>query len=190
MKCSKASRMLQLYTDKMLMLEQVRVLEQHVYACPTCRQELLALEEIHRSLNEMELIAEPEDLTANIMRRVAASTMSRSELRLREQRTFMLFRPTLPEILAAVILATVAMLGVVLDQPAVRAALPMINGHDFVSVIMVTIWNALLSLNNETLMLGLWVIGTLLGVWITLLVAGSDMRNEWFRAVMDRLPVW
>jgi hypothetical protein len=39
-------------------------------------------------------------------------------------------------------------------------------------------------------MLFFWVIGTALGVWITLVLAGSEMRNMWLKAMMDRLPVW
>jgi len=43
--------------------------------------------------------------------------------------------------------------------------------------------------NNSTLMLMFWVCGTFLGVWITLVLAGSEVRTQWFQSVMDRLPV-
>jgi len=189
MKCSKANHMLQLYIDKQLTLEQIRRLEEHVYACPECREELFLLEEIGRSLNNLELIAEPADLTMNIMRRVALSNRH-VEAQLREQQRFALFRPTLVEVLSAVVLATVAMLGIIVDQTSILAALPGANGHSAIALFFITVWDTLVSMNSEILMLGLWVLGTALGIWITLLVAGSDMRNEWFRAMMDRLPVW
>ncbi len=103
----------------------------------------------------------------------------------------MLFRPSLSEVLAAIVLATVAMLGIALEQPVVRAAvLPATNSHNSISLFLTTLWNALSVTNSEVLMLALWIIGALLGVWITLAVAGSDMRTVWFRAVVDRLPVW
>ncbi|GAC1375194.1 MAG: hypothetical protein NVS2B12_30870 [Ktedonobacteraceae bacterium] len=188
MKCSYATRMLQLYIDEQLTLEQVRMLEAHVYTCPSCREEFFLLEVVKRSLNTMELVAEPGDLTLNVMRRVA---LSPREVDARELQTFVLFRPSLPEILAAIALATVAMLGLALEQPAVRAVvLPVANGHDSLSLFFSTLLSSLGATNSETLMLGLWVIGALLGVWITLAVAGADMRSVWLRAVVDRLPGW
>ena len=186
MKCSKATHMLQLYMDRQLTLEQIRVLEAHVYACPVCREELFLLEEVGRSLSTLKQVAEPADLTINIMRRVA---LNPREQHVREPQPFVLFRPSLSEILAAFALATVAMLGIALEQPSVRTAvLP--GGHNSVSLFFAMLWNSLSSTNNEALMLSLWIIGALLGIWITLAVAGSDMRNVWFRAVVNRLPVW
>jgi anti-sigma factor RsiW len=170
--------------DRQLTLEQIRVLEAHVYACPACRGELFLLEEIGRSLRTMRQVAEPADLTINIMRRVALSPRG-------VEQPFVLFRPSISEILAAIALATVAMLGIALDQPVVRAAVwPATDGHSSLALFFVSFWNVLGSTNNEALMLGLWVIGALLGVWITLAVAGADMRNVWFRAVVNRLSVW
>jgi hypothetical protein len=32
-------------------------------------------------------------------------------------------------------------------------------------------------------------VGTLLGVLITLMVAGNEMRTQWFKAMVARLPV-
>jgi hypothetical protein len=138
----------------------------------------------------MQLVVEPTDLEANIMRRVASSPRGASS-QTRQQQTFVLFRPSIFEILAAIALATIAMLGIALEQPAVRAAvLPTIDGHDTLSIFVNALWNSLVSASSGTLMLALWIGGTLLGVWITLIVAGSDMRNAWFRAVANRLPVW
>ncbi len=189
MKCSKATRMLQLYVDQQLSLTQIRMLETHIYDCQVCREELSFLEEVHRSLNTMQLVAEPADLEMHIMRRVASSPRQ-SIQQTREQQPFMLFRPSIFEILAAIVLATVAMLGIALEQPAIRAiVLPTMDGHSFLSIFLSALWSSLGSANSGTLMLGLWIGGTLLGVWITLMVAGSDIRNAWFRAVVDRLPV-
>ncbi len=190
MRCSKAINMLQLYVDDQLTPEQIQMLEDHVYGCCACRDELFLLEEIQQSLNTVHLIAEPSDLTANIMRRVALSPREAPK-QMRELQPFALFRPSLSEILAAIVLATIAMLGIALEQPAVRAVvLPMVNNHGSVSLFLSAVWISLGSTNSETLMLGLWVVGTLLGVWITLIVAGSDIRNAWFRAIYSRLPVW
>lgn len=190
MKCSKATRQLQLYVDKQLSLEQIRTLETHIYDCHSCREELFFLEEVQRSLNTMQLVVEPADLQTNIMRRVASSPRQATQ-KTREQQTFILFRPSISEILAAILLATIAMLGIALEQPAVRAVvLPVIDGHDSLSIFLSVLWSSLGSANSGALLLGLWIVGTLLGVWITLIVAGSDMRNTWFRAVVSRLPVW
>jgi hypothetical protein len=39
-------------------------------------------------------------------------------------------------------------------------------------------------------MLVFWVLGTVLGVWITLALAGNEVRSQWLKAMLDRLPVW
>jgi predicted anti-sigma-YlaC factor YlaD len=190
MHCSRAVQQLQLYIDKRLTLEQVRSLEAHLSTCTACQEELFLLEEIERALRGIEPVAEPADLTTNIMRRVALS--SHPSRALAEEPNYILFRPSLAELLAAVVLATVATLGIILGQPSWRAVLPIANGHDGLSLFFINAWNTLLSIgiNRGTLMLGLWVIGTILGIWITLILAGREVRSEWFKAMLDRLPVW
>ena len=188
MRCSKATRQLQLYIDKQLTLDQIRALEAHLSICSTCREELFLLEMIEQALQSMEPIAEPPDLTDNIMRRVALSAHQTE--RVSRERTRLSFRPSLSELLAAAALATVTTLGIIMDLPSLRPVLPVVNGHDLLSLILINIWNMLISVNSGTLMLWFWVIGTILGVWITLILAGNEVRSTWFRAVLDRLPVW
>jgi anti-sigma factor RsiW len=188
MQCSKAARQLQLYIDKRLTLEQIRALEFHLSMCSECREELFLLEEIEQALKGMEMVAEPADLTANIMRRVAVSSRMQQSQRsfAEEQESFSLFRPSFGEFLSAIALATMAMLGLVLEQLAVRGAVELQSPLNSLWTIF---WTMVSALNNQTFMTVLWILGTLLGVWITLIVAGADMRNQWFKAVLDRLPV-
>jgi hypothetical protein len=178
MHCSKATQQLQLYIDKRLPLDHMRLLEIHISLCTTCREELFLLEKIEHALHEMEFIAEPPGLTVSIMQRVALSPLRA------EKRPYILLFPSLPELMAVVLLATVTTFGVILGQPSLREALPIIQGA------FTTILHLLASINSATLMLVLWIIGTVLGVWITLVVAGDEMRTEWYKAVIDHLPVW
>jgi hypothetical protein len=184
MHCSKAVQQLQFYVDKQLTLEQMRALELHISTCATCQNELFLLEQIEQALRGIEPVAEPADLTANIMRRVALSPQRR------EKPAFVLFRPSFTELLAAVLLATFTTLGVILAQPSLRAALPIANGHDILSLLFLNVLHTLVTVDSQALMLSFWIVGTVLGVWITLALAGNEMRTEWFKAVMDRLPVW
>src|SRR5579859_6542232 len=182
MHCSKAVRQLQLYMDKQLTLEQIRALEAHIAICVSCQNELFALEKLEQLLRGIEPVAEPADLTRNIMLRVAM-TPRRSE-----RPVTLFFRPTFSELMAAACLATIATLGVILGQPSLRAILPFAN---VLSMTLSNFWTVLVGSNaGGTLMLGFWVIGTALGVWITLAFVGNEMRSEWLKAVMDRLPVW
>lgn len=191
MRCSRAVHLLQLYVDRRLSLDTMRVLEVHLSDCDACRRELFLLETMEQALNGIETVAEPPDLTVNIMRRVALSTKQREESsRLATDSSFILFRPSLMELLAVVGLATFAMLGVILGEPSLRAMLPIANGRDWLSLFFIEVWNSLLSVNSSTLMLAFYLLGTVLGVWITLLVAGNEMRRNWFKAMTDRLPVW
>jgi hypothetical protein len=102
---------------------------------------------------------------------------------------FSLLRPSLPEILTAVFLATVATLVSILQQPALRGLLPVANGHDSLSLAFIHTLHLLTEIDMGTLTLALWIIGTFLGVCITLLLAGNEVRSRWFKAMMERLPV-
>ena len=99
MRCSRASHLLQLYIDERLPVQEMRVLEAHLSECATCRQELIFLETIEHALNNIESVKEPPNLTANIMRRVALSGKRATALaKARKEPSFMLFRPSFPEL--------------------------------------------------------------------------------------------
>lgn len=179
MHCKEASRLIQLYIDSRLTLDQTRALEAHITSCAACHAELNLLEEAADDLHDFKLVAEPEDLTAQIMQRVAISPVRSSTP----------LRPSLPEILIAIFLATIATLAFILQQPALRALLPIANGHDSLSLAFIRTLHMLTTIDMGTITLALWVVGTFLGVCITLLLAGNEVRSQWFRAMMDRLPV-
>ena len=182
MYCQEAGQQLQLYIDEQLTLEQVRNLEAHIARCAACRADLAALEEVARQFKMIQMVAEPEDLHAQIMRRVARTPQ-------RHPQPFFPWRPSLAEWLAAIILATIATLGSILATPSVRALLPIANGHDSLSIAFMNLVHNLLSMNTSTLTLVLWVAGTFLGICITLAFAGSELRSRWLKAMLDRLPV-
>jgi anti-sigma factor RsiW len=183
MHCKEASKLIHLYIDSHLTLDQTRALEAHIAACAACHAELNFLEDVVDELHDFKLVAEPEDLTAQIMQRVAMAPRRSSAPK------FSLLRPSLPEILAAVFLATIATLVFILQQPALRAVLPVANGHDSLSLAFAHTLHLLTTIDMGTLTLALWVIGTILGICITLLLAGNEVRSQWLRAMMDRLPV-
>ena len=182
MHCQEAGQQLQLYIDERLTLEQMRRLEAHLAHCAACRDELAALEEVARQFKMVPMVAEPEEMHAQIMQRVAMTPR-------RHAQPFFPWRPSLAEWLAAIILATIATLGSILAQPSVRALLPFANGHDSLSIAFINLLHTMLSMNSSTLTLLLWVCGTFLGICITLTFAGSELRSRWLKAMLDRLPV-
>src|SRR5947209_2990958 len=181
MRCSDAIEQLQLYLDQQLTLKQVRPLEEHLSDCSACQKELLVLEEITSTLQSMPSIAEPADLTTTIMQRVALTPQRKKE------RLYALLRPSLLETVVIIFLATLTTLGVILEQPPLRAVLPFANGYETISRTFIQL---LTNLGSGPFTLALWVVGTVLGVCITLILAGDEMRAEWWKAMMDRLPVW
>ena len=182
MRCSEATRQLQLYIDDRLSLDKMRALEAHIATCADCREDLFLLEEAVRSMHSFRMIAEPQDLTQRIMERVAVTPQRRIP-------DLTPLQPSLTELLLAIFLATFTTLGVILAQPSIRAALPFANGHDAVSLFFLNTLHQMLAFDISTLTWAFWVIGTLLGVFITLLLVGEDVRSQWFKAMIDRLPV-
>lgn len=186
MRCEEARYQLHLYIDCQLTLRQIRVLEAHLAACASCQLEWQALEEMSCRVSSLKFVTEPADLHERIMHRVALST---AYAPLGQPVPFKLLRPSLAEILAAALLATLATLAIVLQQPSIRALLPRGNGHDPLSLFYTQVVHMLTGIDANALILALWVVGALLGVCITLAVAGSEMRTQWFKAMMERLPV-
>jgi anti-sigma factor RsiW len=183
MRCGEAARQLQLYIDHRLTVEQVRALEGHLADCRACQRELCLLEEIATFVRDTSPVAEPADMTARIMQRVAVTPQRPKD------RQFVLWRPSLAELIAVVLLATIATLGVMWQQPSLRTALPFANGHDPVSLAVFNLLHSLADGNTALLLLVLWVVGAALGVFITLILAGSELRSQWFKAMLERLPV-
>lgn len=181
MRCSDAMQQLQLYLDQQLTLNQVRTLEEHLADCNTCQKELLVLEEIIFTLHSMPSVVEPADLTTTIMQRVALTPQRRKE------RLYALLRLSLLETLVVIFLATLTTFGVILEQPPLRAVLPIANGYETVSRTFIQL---LTNLGSGPFTLALWVVGSVLGICITLVLAGDEMRAEWWKAMLDRLPVW
>lgn len=183
MRCSEVSKQIQLYLDNQLSLRQVRELEAHIAVCASCRQELSSLEEMVKSLHGFGMVAEPAYLTVAVMQRVAMSTQQY------DTRTFKLWRPSLRELIAAVILATITTMGIILGQPSLRAVLPIANGHDPISLFFLNILQMLTTTGGDTISLILWIGGTILGICITLALAGSEVRTQWYKTMMEHLPV-
>jgi len=188
MRCKEATYQLQLYIDRQLTLRQTRVLEAHLASCPSCQAELHFLEKVACGLNSLKFVSEPANLHEQIMQKVVLST-SRKNLAERQPVPFKLFRPSLAELLVAALLATLATLAILLQQPSIHALLPRGNGHDLLSLFYIQVVHMLTSIDVNTLILALWIVGTFLGVCITLAVAGSEMRTQWFKAMLERLPV-
>jgi hypothetical protein len=185
MRCKEATQQLQLYLDNLLTIKQVRMLEAHLASCNACVEELTILEEVMNDLQTLKVVVEPDDLNAQIMRRVALAALQPNTSTPR----FSLWRPSLLEILVAAALATIATLGTILQQPSIRSLLPFANGHDGLSLTFLNILHTLVTVNTTTLILAFWIVGTILGVCITLIFAGSEMRTQWLKAMMERLPV-
>ena len=185
MRCKEASQQLQLYLDNRLTIEQIRRLEAHLASCNACLEELTTFEMLVNDLETFKVVAEPDDLNVQIMRRVAIAGSQRHA----SPSHIPLWPPSLLEILVAAALATIATIGTILQQPSIRSMLPFANGHDRLSLAYLNMLHALMTVDSTTLILALWIAGTFLGVCITLIFAGSEIRTQWFKAMMERLPV-
>lgn len=204
MHCVQATKKIHLYIDNRLSLHEMRALETHLAFCTHCRQELLLIEEVSNALTDFAPVMEPPDLTANVMQLVAqdievrklyvheeqVQKQSRHGVLLFAQQSYMLFRLSLQELLAALLLASITTLGIILTLPSLRSILPFIGGNDPISRTILSIIHVLASVNSGTLTLAFWILGTLIGVCITLALAGNEMRRSWLKAMTDRLPVW
>jgi hypothetical protein len=101
-------------------------------------------------------------------------------------RQFSLWRTSLAELVAVVVLASITTLGIIWQQPSLRDVLP------FAAPLSQTISyviHLLYSGNMGAISFALWLGGAILGVFITLALAGNEIRSQWFKAMLERLPV-
>lgn len=206
MHCEQATKKIHLYIDNRLSLNEVRTLEAHLATCSSCCQELIVLEEVSGAIANSASVMEPADLTAHIMRRVALDVearerrvrdeqvrrqqTARQEILLFAQQSFVLFRLSLQELLIVLLLASITTLGIILTLPSLRSTLPFTSGNAPISLAILYVIHVFASMNSGTLTWMFWILGTLIGVFITLALAGNEVRSSWLKAMTDRLPVW
>jgi hypothetical protein len=193
MTCSRAQRLLQLYIDRQLSLASTRALERHLVHCAACRAEWMLLEDVVAEVHSLSNIAEPAWLTEAIMARVAETTAQPVEeasiepykLQQRSlQRTP--FRLTMQDLILSSLLATIVVIGFALFQPGLRDMLV-----KSVNPLLATALEGLqflISPNAGIMGLFAWLLWVLLGIFITLLLAGSEVRSHWRRRIRDWLP--
>ncbi len=193
MTCSQAQAWMQLYLDNRLSITRLRALERHLAHCVACRSEWELLEEVIRGVQSLEQTREPPWLTEAIMTRIAGATAQpptivpagTAEYKQRTLRPAP-FRLAAQDIVLSSLLATLALLSFILAQPTLRTAL-----GELANPLITIILNGLLVLFSSdvgTFGWAIWALWVLLGVSITLLVAGSEVRSLWRQRIRDWLP--
>ena len=194
MTCSRAQEWMQLYLDKRLSLTRIRALERHMERCEQCRAEWMLLEDVAAGVHSLEHIIEPAELTEAVMTRIAAVTAqppleTPAALQRQKQRVVRVapFHLAAWDILLSTILATLVVLGFVLAQPVLRDTLgTLVNPAIAASL---GVFQALFSPNDGLVPFWLvWALWVGLGIAITLLVAGSEIRSLWRQRIRERLP--
>jgi anti-sigma factor RsiW len=74
MNCGSMATRLQEYVDGQLAPTEAQSVEDHLAVCSACRADLSLLVQVDETLAQMPVLPEPEDMTAQIMVRVCAST--------------------------------------------------------------------------------------------------------------------
>lgn len=176
MKCTYASRQLQLYVDGRLAPRALAPLEAHLAACVACRAELAALETICATLAEMPMQPEPGNLTALVLARVA--TYEARQARERERQFSLRWADTL----LAVLLASIATLAFVLLDPALRAAFPAAFSHTFPALV-----SLLAAPGPGSIAWVAWVVWVATGLGLAIWFAGSEARAACRRTLAARI---
>jgi anti-sigma factor RsiW len=193
MTCARTQQLLQLYLDGRLTLSRARALERHLAACPLCRAELAALEEVVTAVQSLGHVTEPAWLGEAIMQRVASATAQPPRdlpAGVQENLGQMLGSPfsrlTRRDVFLAFALATLVMSGFILLSPALRSAL-LNDTNPMVAPLLQTL-QTLFSLHGGVVILMGWGLGIALGIWITLVLAGNEIRTFWRQRQRERLP--
>jgi predicted anti-sigma-YlaC factor YlaD len=193
MNCSRAQHLLQLYLDRQLSLAQTRTLERHLVHCATCRSEWMLLEDMLAEVHSLNNIAEPAWLTEAILARIAETTAQPPEelgiepRKARQRHAHRTpFRLTVQDLILSSLLATIAVIGFALFQPGLRETLVK-SVNPLLGVILADL-QFLMSPNAGIMGLLVWLLWVLLGISITLVLAGSEVRSYWRQRIRNWLP--
>ncbi len=193
MNCSRAQHLLQLYMDGQLNLRQMRILERHLAHCAACRAEWMLLEDVVAEVHSLSHVTEPSWLTERIMTRVAETTaqppteLAIESPRMRQrtpQRTP--FRLTIQDLILSSLLATIVVVGFAIFQPGLRDALGK-SVNPLLGTVLADL-QFLISPNAGILGLVAWLLWVGLGIIITLVLAGSEVRSQWRQRIRGWLP--
>lgn len=177
--CSRARYWLQLYVDERLDVRRLPTLEAHLDTCSACRRELASLEEIRGALAATNLEREPENLTGQIMVRVAAVEARRARARAAARP----FSVRWGDAVLAALLASVATLSFILLDPTLRATIPAAFMRSFPSVAAL-----LMAPGPGSIAWIAWIVWVATGVGIALWFAGAEARSTWRRSLSERVP--
>jgi predicted anti-sigma-YlaC factor YlaD len=193
MTCSRAQRLLQLYIDHQLNLARTRALERHLLHCPACRAEWMLLEDVLAGIHSLNHIVEPAWLTDAIMERVAETTaqppeeLSIEARRLRQRSVHRApFRLTMQDVILSSLLATIVVISFALVQPGLRDMLVK-SVNPLLGTVLAGL-QFLISPNAGILGLFVWMLWVFLGICITLVLAGSEVRSHWRQRIRNWLP--
>lgn len=193
MTCSRAQQLLQLYLDRQLSLAQTRALERHLARCGDCRSEWMLLEDVAAGVHSLSHVTEPSWLTDAIMVRVAEMTALppaepvieplKPRQRMAQRAPF---RLTLQDLVLSSLLATIVVSGFAFFQPGLRDTLVK-SVNPLLGMVLDGV-QFLISPNAGIMGLFAWLLWVLLGISITLFLAGSEVRSHWRQRIRNWLP--
>jgi anti-sigma factor RsiW len=171
---------MQLYIDGRLDSARHVRLERHLATCDACRQELALLSTIQACASEGELVAEPADLAEHVMHRVAAFEAGRALVAARElpfgiPRWVLGWRSALVALIGLIVLA--------LLQPAAMASFSGQATRAASDAIQL-----LLSPGPDAISWGVWLLGAIVTLAITVWFVRADASSAVRRAIAQRLP--
>lgn len=177
MNCAEAGVWLHLSMDGRLSADHLAQLERHLETCSDCRREREVLESLRTTLVVQELVPEPEQLSQQIMARVAAYEAQRAA---RPARVALLVRDAALRI--GMILALVV-LAVEIIQPSLWTSLISEANRSAPQLVQ-----ALTAPGPNSVAWSIWALGAGAVLVVAMRIIRSDAYASWLRSMTDRLP--
>jgi predicted anti-sigma-YlaC factor YlaD len=174
--CAEAGVWLHLSMDGRLSSDHLAQLERHLETCGDCRHERDVLESLCTTLAVQELVPEPEQLSQQIMTRVAAYEARRA---VRPVRVALVRDAALR---VGLILALVVLV-VEIIQPTLWTSLISEANHSAPQLVQ-----ALTAPGPNSVAWSIWALGAAAALVVAMRIMRSDAYASWLRSVTDRLP--
>ncbi len=186
MNCAQIQKDLQLYVDGRLDQSRGSMVQTHLYTCSRCRNDLRLYEIMRDALTDQHIEPEPENLTSLIMARIARAEEHQSAAPVPP------FGWRWQDALLAAVLGTASTLLFLLVNPTLSTSFIMSASHAFPQLVMLIQAEGPASIPWIA-----WIIWVSIGIVLTLVLAGAEVRATWKRSLTQRLqtplqlpPLW
>lgn len=181
--CSRATKLLHLYSDSCLDVRHFAPLEAHLRTCAACQRELAWLELVSAACDETVPVIVPAGLAERVMAYITYAEAEQQREHTAVAASHRAFALHWGDGVLAALLASVSTLLFTLLDPHLRAFIGGVLFH-----LLPNMLTLLLAPGPGSFAWAAWIVWVAAGLGLAITLAGAEVRSLWRRSLTQRLP--